>query len=311
MAHNPLAPHFDSLESRQMLAVDLTVQLLLNTTGSIEAGTLYQAPVTVTNSGEALPEIPVRVRLFASPGSEYNPAMAVMVGGATLAGSPRFGEATPLSVPFIVPTTVASGAYSLFALVDPERIITEADENNNFSEGVAVTVTGGSAGGGENGPIDLTSLVTLANPQIIPNTPVTVTVSITNRGTGTVSAAGTFVQLFLAKGQNPSPNEDLLLGTRVTGALGPEGTDTGEMQFTLTPEQATGAIRLYAVADLSNLTAESDETNNFSAVATGFGIDLVVTVDEFGDARPRRVTHREELVGAEIGEEICAAQPRH
>ncbi len=271
MQRTTLPPMLEALESRQLLAVDLTASLFFTAGAALSPGNQYQAQVDVSNSGEPMPNIPVRVHLFANPGTTYSPSTARFLSAATLSTSPRWGDVEQVNIPFTIPTNISNGSYSLFAMVDPDRVISEADETNNFSSGVAVTITGAS-GGGETGPVDLVTSVTLSTMQILPNTPVRASVSITNLGTGAVSTAGTFVQLFWARGSVPDPANDRLLGLRTVPGLAAGATDTGEFEFMFTPEQAVGAIRLYAVADLSNQTPESDETNNFSEMVTGVGI---------------------------------------
>ena len=263
---------FEGLESRQMLAVDLTAALQFPSTEALIAGASYQAAVTVTNSGDTIPSSQPIVHLFASPGAAYNSSTAVFLAAGRLTTQPRWGNTERVEIPFTLPQSIADGAFVLVAMVDPQRQIVETDEGNNFSAPVPVQVTGGTGGGGGDQTIDLTAAVSLPVTQIVPNTPVVVRVSVTNEGTGPLGGGGTFVQLFLARSGTPSPSTDLQLGLRTIPTLAPGASDAADMEFTLTPEQAVGTLRFYAVADLTNQTVEVDETNNVSNIATGVGI---------------------------------------
>ncbi len=261
----------EQLEARQMLAGDLSVQLQFSPQGALVPNTQYQAQVLVTNPGTALASVPVAVHLFASPGNTFDPARSTWLGAASIAQAPRFGGVEQRALDFTLPDSIATGSYRLFAMVDPQNIIPEADESNNLSSGIGVTV---NAGGGGGGPIlvDLTASIALPNNVIIPNTPARATVGIRNAGTGPLPSTGTTVSLYLARGSTPNPATDLLLGSRSIAALAADATDVGDISFTLSPELATGAVRLYAIADPANQIEETNETNNRSSVVQGVGI---------------------------------------
>jgi hypothetical protein len=139
--------HLAPLESRRLLAADLTVSALTsNLPASSEAATFVKlkstAQVTIKNLGpDALPKTAatctVTVVLKAADNTEIEVAKNDKVSLASL----KANATKLLSLPLKLPANVALGSYTLLARVDTTNTIPEADETNNSFSSAPITVT--------------------------------------------------------------------------------------------------------------------------------------------------------------------------
>lgn len=143
----------ESLESRSLMSVDLSLKTLTSTLPpSVETTALSKlkgitAKVTLVNSGsEALPKTlaPVEAKVFlkSSSGVEtlIGTVKAAKYGGLKSAGTKN------LTAKCTIPTTLAKDTYTLEAKIDTTAAVTESDETNNTVTGnTTQVVAGGNA----------------------------------------------------------------------------------------------------------------------------------------------------------------------
>ena len=164
-------------------------------------------------------------------------AIASLAGGASSSGS----------VSVTIPTSTATGNYTLFARADAGEAVSEAVEGNNLlSRSLRI------------GP-DL-QVTALAAPTAT-GAGATITLTDTTRNAGAGNAAASTTRIYLSSDWLLDAG-DTLLATRAVPLLGPGVSSTGSFTATIPADTPGGAYYLIAVADGDNAVAETLETNN-------------------------------------------------
>ena len=159
-----------------------------------------------------------------------------------------------------------TGTVPVRVVVDPFDRLAETDETNNVARANLTILTR---------PDLLISNLQLSNPEPVVGEPVTVTLTLRNRGQTTAGAQT--VALYVG---NPDAS-----GTAV-GAQGLAplpGGNTGTVTFTWTPN-APGQYRLFARVDRDNAVNEFDEGNNDTWQDVYVGLAGPIEMDSGGDS---------------------------
>jgi len=268
----------EHLESRQLLAADITCAI--NSTGggaTLERGVQYAATVSITNGGDALgSESQVRVQLYVTQEATFNAGTAIPLtgGSVTFRGSRFPNETTSDTAAFTLPGTLASGTWRMFAWADPEQRVPESNRGNNISTATTFTIVGGGGGGGGTDPlpkIDLTTSIVLLNQSLVTNAPIRLNVTVVNRGDDPVPVTGTFAHVYRTRSTTANPLSDQSVGEPISilQSIPKDGSVTREVSFTMSESDSTGQWRFYSVTDISNQTAETNESNNVSTLVSG------------------------------------------
>ncbi|MBU5611323.1 CARDB domain-containing protein [Geomonas azotofigens] len=231
---------------------DLTVSAV---SGTIVNGVLTYS-VTVNNSGNANPTVPVNLYFSADTSVTTTDYLVTQIPGFPLPG----GTSKTITGTVTIPSTVPAGTFSLGALADPNNIVTEDDNANNGAVGAQVTigsdlrvtaVTGSIAGG------MLTYSVTVRNDGSI-------TSGVSNTGiylsTDAVAATTDYLVLKVSTQPLQAGGEVVLTGSYLLLATTP-----------------SGSYQLAAIADVAGVVTESDETNN-GAVGNAVTVNNDLTV---------------------------------
>lgn len=122
---------------------DLTVSTRLEPgDDTLRTGTRETVFVTVSNSGSGNAR-KSSVRLYASSDDTLDPSEDRLLTTAQVAAL-RAGQSAAQAVSFVVPGSLSSGDYTVYAVVDDNSQNSESDESNNRSSGVSGAVDVGS-----------------------------------------------------------------------------------------------------------------------------------------------------------------------
>jgi hypothetical protein len=172
------------------------------------------------------------------------------------------GLAPGNSAPFELAATageLAPGEYGIDAIVDPDHLIAESDDENNRSRGDVSYAAGP----------DL-AIAELSARQ--DGGSIVVHDAAVNHGNAPSSACGI---LFVLSRNGIWDTGDVSIGYRIVPALDPEAISTAETRFELPKERLpTGRYFLLGKVDASNHVAESRETNNLTLAAAPVDIRI-------------------------------------
>lgn len=102
--------------------IDLTATFLLGTATAVRPGGTLHATVSIANEGSLFAPSS-ELRLYVSP-------PGLILHGQVTAALPA-GTSRVLTIDVPIPSTIATGDYDLFAIIDPVEAIAESDELNN------------------------------------------------------------------------------------------------------------------------------------------------------------------------------------
>ena len=174
------------------------------------------------------------------------------------------GSRSSESVSITIPSTLATGTYYIGAIADYDNAISESNETNNPSVGVALSVTvGGQA------DLDVYYTPVLSSSSVVKGGTVTLYYNVNNFGTGLAGASTSAVYLST---DSTITSSDTLLTTKSEGSLSPNYWYSEIASITIPSTLATGTYYIGAIADCENAVAESNETNNPSS-----GVAISVT----------------------------------
>lgn len=170
------------------------------------------------------------------------------------------GTSSTASTNLTIPTSTADGVYYLIAKADGTDSVPECNETNN-TRAVVVRI----------GP-DLVVAAATAPSRVAAGTPIDVTETTQNSGTGN---AGTSTTAIYLSGNTLLDSADLKLGSRSVPSLAPGATSAKTTSVTLPPVSA-GTWYLIVSADNDQAITETVETNNTRAITVLVGPDLTV-----------------------------------
>lgn len=211
------------------------------------AGTAITVSATASELGRASQTFNSSVYMYLSlDGTFAN--RAALVCAPTPAFAP--GTTQTLTCSGTLPSTLAAGAYSIGAVVDPFSYVAETDETNNVAIGNTILI----------GPDLIVS--TFSGPTLAAaGSSINVAETVANRG----AAAGAFTVGYYLSMDPTVTTSDVLLGTRAVSALASGTASSGTATLQL-PSGISGTWYLAAIADSGRQVAEALETNNGSPV---------------------------------------------
>ena len=153
----------------------------------------------------------------------------------------------------IVPSSVATGSYYVIAAADSAGQVVEASETNNTGPGVLVRVGSHLIVSALSLPFTVTAGSTAA-----------ISGTVLNQGGGAAPASTT---KFYLSTDLAVDSADVLVGTRVEGALNAGQSGTGAMTITIPAGLPARGYWLIVVADADGVVGEAVESNNTRAAS--------------------------------------------
>jgi subtilase family serine protease len=218
--------------------------------------------VTETTSNPGAAPVPATITRF------YLSVNASFDGSDTMIGSRQVpalagGASSALATTLTIPSTVASGIYSLIAKADADAGVLETNESNNtlvrgitIGSDLLISVPSGVLKGAAGLSFDFTD-------------------TVTNLGGG--ASPETRTRYYLSNNSTLSADDVLVGGGRDVPGLPAGGTSTGTTPVALPASAAAGVAYIIAKADGDNFVAETSETNNTASRSIGIGPDLIVS----------------------------------
>jgi subtilisin family serine protease/subtilase family serine protease len=220
---------------------------------SAARGTPITVVATVSNpSATAVP---------ASTLNLYLSVDGVITAADTLLGSVAVlalagGQQQAVSASFGVPATLAGGNYFIGAVVDPDNLIDEGNEQNNAATGNIIAVSAVA--------VDL-SVAALTGPSTaFTGDPISVSATVSNVGSS--QAPASTLALYLSA-DNLITSTDVPLGTVAIGALAGGASQSVTASLPVPVTLPPGSYFIGAIADGANEVNETNEGNNTRASA--------------------------------------------
>ena len=230
---------------------DLVITALSNPPAAANAGGSFGVTDTTANSGSGSANgayfTGYRLRSTSVPAG--SPVPIGQRSMPTLAP----GASSNRTVTVTVPTTLASGTYSLEACADQTGTVFESNETNNCRTAATnVQIT------------RLTDLaaVTVSDPPPSASAGSSFSVTDSTRNLAAVAAPASTTRYRLSRDTTISASDPLLTGSRAVPALTNTGPNTGTVTVTVPTSVAAATYYLAACADDPNAIEELDETNN-------------------------------------------------
>ncbi|NPV89693.1 MAG: hypothetical protein HPY50_02810 [Firmicutes bacterium] len=245
--------------------IDLVVQSMDSPATGI-AGTEISISNTVTNQGSSSTTTVFYISYFLSSDSSID-VNDTYLGQRSISGLAA-GASDVNTTSVTIPATVGGGSYYVGAIADISNLVAETDESNN---------TGCDTG-----------QITIAEPFIDlvvqsidgPATAAagnTITVSDTVKNQGNIPTTAFYVRYYLSS-DSIIDVSDTYLGERTVSGLAAGASDTNTTSVTIPATAAGGSYYVGAIADATNLVAESDEDNN-----TGHDSEQITITELFKD----------------------------
>jgi RHS repeat-associated protein len=233
--------------------IDLTVTSLSGAPASIGAGASFNLTSTVAASGNGSAGA-FTVSFYLSTDATITSA-DTLIGSRTVS-SLAAGASSTATTSVTVPASLAVGTYTVGAIVDSGSAVAETSETNNARAGSQVTVV----------KPDLS----MAGLSGVPSTigrgdtiTVTDTVALASGG----GAVSTFSVGYYLATTSPVTTSGLFLGSRTVSGLSAGQSSTASTALVIPTSLATGTWYLGAIADMSGVIAESNESNNAATSA--------------------------------------------
>ncbi|MFZ4576297.1 MAG: CARDB domain-containing protein, partial [Phycisphaerales bacterium] len=243
---------------------DAAVSITTASGTTMTLGREQRVLVNARNLGAFRIDPRVGVALYASTDGVFDANADTLLGSRTVTLHDP-GESEIEDIEFVLPAVLGAGQFTLFAVIDRANQVTETNEANNVSEGVAVTfVAGGSPGGGTGADLTVTVTSPTAGGTMVLGRQQRVLALASNLGT-TDTGTLPVVSLYASADATLDTSADTLLGARSLSIMSAGETELEDIEFVLPASLGAGQFTLFAVIDSSGLVSESDETNNTSA----------------------------------------------
>ncbi len=249
--------HFDALEQRALLAIDLQITAINFTGTQFRPGDTVLATAGYRNLGSS-PSPAFNVRFVASVDEVYGNGDDVELlsalsdvglgGGQSVTGDPA-----SVTIPQLAP-----GTYRIIGRIDPLNFISESNESNNtFVRPGAITIlsTQGAAA-----DLQITA-INFLGAQFRPGDSVTATA--TYRNAGNLAASAFTVRYVASVNAVYGDADDVeLFATTTDFGLSSGQSVVADPDTVIIPNLAPGTYRILGKVDSSNLIPESNEANN-------------------------------------------------
>ncbi len=167
-----------------------------------------------------------------------------------------------------IPGTLAAGTYYIGVIADYNNAITESNEANNSSPGVAIAVTATGLP-----DLDVLGAVTPGSYSVTKGETVKLSFDVYNVGNVTAGASTTGIYLST---DSIITTSDTLLSMDSVASIAAKGSTKENVSVTLPTTLAPGTYYIGAIPDYNNAVAEGNETNNPS-----IGVPIVLTQDDY------------------------------
>jgi subtilase family serine protease len=235
--------------------IDLLIDSLTTSTPLIPAGKTVSFSYNLSNQGISAAS-GSSTDYYLSNNNTYDPTADTLIGTDTVGSLPA-SSSLLRSNSLNISSTIQAGDYWLFAVADNKGQISEADETNNVSPALPLTIT--------KPELSITNLVAPSN--LVAGGSFNISYTLNNTGTGTAAANTT--RYYLSAGGTPDPTKDILLSWDTVATLGANSRVNRTTAGIRVPSNlAAGNYSLYAMADGSSQVAEMDETNNITIAGT-------------------------------------------
>src|SRR5207248_1741119 len=197
----------------------------------------------------------------------------VLLGGSRAIPALAAGASDTATVTVTIPTGTPTGTYFLLACADDLGVVPETNEANNCRASVHTAQLSLPTA-------DLAATAVSDPPAAaVPGSSFVVTDTTQNVGPTVVGASATGYVLSLDTVRSP---DDIVIGSRGMGALGPGVPSTGSAPVTIPLGTPTAVYFLLACADDGHQILEANEANNCRVAAGTVSVapataDLVVT----------------------------------
>jgi subtilase family serine protease len=249
----------NTIQRTIQIGADLVVSAL---SAPAKGGAGQPITVTETTSNPGAAAVGATVTRFYLSVNASLDASDTMIGSRSVPALAS-GASSTLPTTLVIPSTVASGTYSLIANADADGAVLETSETNNtltrsvsIGSDLLISVPSGVLKGAAGLSVDFTD-------------------TVTNQGGG--ASNPTTTRYYLSTNTSLSADDVLLGGGRNVPGLPAGGTSTGATAVWLPASAAAGVAYIIAKADGDNLVAETSETNNTASRSIGIGPDLLVS----------------------------------
>ncbi|MFN7375147.1 MAG: CARDB domain-containing protein [bacterium] len=249
--------------------------------GSFATGTTASVPTTIQNTSTTA-AASFAVRYVLSVDNIIGNADDITIGTQTIAAGLAAGATTTFTASLDIQPSFVLGSYYLAAVADSGSVLSESNEADN----IAITTSASLIVARP----DLRAEISASAQTVTPGNPVVA--NITVRNASAVQTPGFDVRVYLSADGVVNAGDVLLqtifMGTDTLG-LAANGSATIPLSVPLPTSATPGTYRLIVVADLDNVVAESNESNNTTATASALitvptrpadpsSADLVATV---------------------------------
>lgn len=254
---------------------DLTAHIAKVSAASVDPGGTITVDYTTSNLGNE-PVIDAVKTVYLSKDAKFGPGDVVLASFGDIHDANDTNSF--LSNALTIPGTVAPGTYYLGVVADSGNAAAEADEANNASNAVRITVKGPAP---DLGFFAGDNAVTVSPKTfgITPGTELEASYYVLNKGQGIAPNSHTGVFVSADKAITPGKNGDILAGTFLTPKIGlqPDNYHFETADFTVPNTLKPGIYYVGVVADYDGKVGEADESNNVSSIVT-----IVVTAGTNG-----------------------------
>ncbi len=260
--------------------VDLIMTAVSTTATSVGIGNGFTISNTEKNQGTtAMSAASNTVKFYLSTDSTISSTDLLLTGTRLVSGLAAGGSSSGTTT-VTVPKTTIPGTYYIGAIADATNVQVESDENNNWLAGETIVVVR---------DVDLVmSAVSVAATNVARGATFTINNTETNQGTTWMSATSNTVKFYLSLDNVITTTDIALTGTRTVTALAAGASSNASTTVTVPLTAALGTYYVGAIADVTNLQPETNESNNtLASLAT---IVISTPVDTIAPTAPGSVS---------------------
>lgn len=226
--------------------------LILNTSNiasSVAAGGVISVPYTIQNIGQS-PSGANNTRFYLSSNTSYD-STDIVIGSDSVVAMAEGASISKIKT-FSINSSVPNGSYYLLARADVGNTVKESNETNNiFSSPRTIEIT--------KPDLEITQFNLSTSNELTVGSLLNVSYTIAN--TGNASAKASLTKYYLSSDGIFDLN-DTYFGDDSVSALGVGAILNKTDTFVLNTSLGNGIYYFLAIADSTNLVAESNENNN-------------------------------------------------
>lgn len=246
-----------NLSVAQSVGPDFAVELLSQPPAAVLGGAVARVSVRVTNAGNEAFRGEVPLQVLASADATADDADALLLQAfPRLKLKPGQAKTVKLKVPF----SVGTGAYTVFARVDPSGTTGDLSLANNTAAAAAgVTVA--------DPFVDLVGAIPTVPAAAAPGQKVRVNLVVTNNGNVTASGRASLA-LTASADQAPDSLDAVLAAVTKKLKIAPGRSKAIGLKFRLPVDLAAGTYNVLGLVNTGGGIIETDDTNNVAVGPT-------------------------------------------